>query len=174
AFALVLTLGVGQSVERTRTWKSTATVFTTLVTDAPLDFKAHYVMGGLLWEEHRAQEAEIQWLIAIRLMPDYYAVRVDLAHRYRELHHCDAAVPLYLKALAIEPALPLARIGLVACYLELAQFRKARLAALMARSEGYSPRAFRFTIEIADSSLVATDSGGGINQWTGKHRGQKP
>ena len=174
AFALVLTLGIGQSVERTRTWKSTATVFTTLVTDAPLDFKAHYVMGGLLWEEHRAQEAEIQWLIAIRLMPDYYAVRVDLAHRYRELHHCDAAVPLYLKALAIEPALPLARIGLVACYLELAQFRKARLAALMARSEGYSPRAFRFTIEVADSSLVATDSGGGINQWTGKHRGRKP
>jgi len=99
---------------------------------------------------------------------------VDLAHKYRELHHCDAAVPLYLKALEIEPALPLARIGLVACYLELAQFRKARLTALMARAEGYSPRAFQFTAEIADSALVATDSGGGINQWTGKHRTRKP
>ena len=174
AFALLLTLGIGRSVERTYSWKDSDTVFNTLVADAPLSFKAHYVYGGMLFEERHARDAEIQWLIAIRLMPDYYAVRVDLAHKYRELHHCDAAVPLYLKALAIEPALPLARIGLVACYLELAQFRKARLTALLARSEGYSPRAFRFTAEIADSALVATDSGGGINQWTGQHRTRKP
>ena len=174
AFALLLTLGIGRSVERTYSWKDSDTVFNTLVADAPFNFKAHYVKGGMLWEQHHARDAEIQWLIAIRLMPDYYAVRVDLAHKYRELHHCDAAVPLYLKALEIEPALPLARIGLVACYLELAQFRKARLTALMARAEGYSPRAFQFTAEIADSALVATDSGGGINQWTGKHRTRKP
>jgi hypothetical protein len=174
AFALLLTLGIGRSVERTYSWKDSDTVFNTLVADAPFNFKSHYVKGGMLWEQHHARDAEIQWLIAIKLMPDYYAVRVDLAHKYRELHHCDAAVPLYLKALEIEPALPLARIGLVACYLELAQFRKARLTALMARAEGYSPRAFQFTAEIADSALVATDSGGGINQWTGKHRIRKP
>ena len=174
AFALLLTLGIGRSVERTYSWKDSDTVFNTLVADAPFNFKSHYVKGGMLWEQHHARDAEIQWLIAIKLMPDYYAVRVDLAHKYRELHHCEAAVPLYLKALEIEPALPLARIGLVACYLELAQFRKARLTALMARAEGYSPRAFQFTAEIADSALVATDSGGGINQWTGKHRTRKP
>jgi hypothetical protein len=174
AVALVLALGVAKSVDRTRTWKDSATVFNSLIVDAPLSFKAHYVNGGLLWEQHHAREAEIQWLIAIRLMLGYHAVRVDLAHKYRELHHCDAAVPLYEKALEIEPALPLARIGLVACYLELAQFRKARLTALMAKSEGYSPRAFDFTIEMADSALVVTDSGGGINQWTGAHHHRKP
>ncbi len=81
---------------------------------------------------------------------------------------------MYQKALEIEPALPLARIGLVACYLELARFRDARLASLLAISEGYSPPAFRFTAEVADSALVATDSGGGINTWTGKHRNRKP
>ena len=96
-------------------------------------------------------------------------MRVDLAHKYRDLHHCDAAIPLYEKALAIEPALPLARIGLDICYLELAQFRKARLGALMDRAQGYSPGAFHFVVEVADSALVATDSGGGINQWTGQH-----
>ena len=174
ALALVLALGVAKSVDRTRTWKDSATVFNSLIVDAPLSFKAHYVNGGMLWEQHHAREAEIQWLIAIRLMPNYHAVRVDLAHKYRELHHCDAAVPLYEKALEIEPALPLARIGLVACYLELAQFRNARITALMAKSEGYSPRAFDFTIEMADSALVARDSGGGINQWTGSHRRVKP
>lgn len=174
ALALVLTLGIGRSVERTYTWKDNATVFNTLAVDAPLSFKAHYVLGGMLWEQHKARDAEIQWLIAIKLFPDYYAVRIDLAHKYRELHHCPEAIPMYQRALEIEPALPLARIGLVACYLEVARFRDARLASLIAVSEGYSPAAFRFTAEVADSALVATDSGGGINTWTGKHRNRKP
>ena len=172
--AIVLTLGIGRSVERTYSWKDSDTVFNTLLADAPNDFKAHWAMGNLLWERHRALDAELQWQMAIRLMPDYYAVRVDLAHKYRELHHCDAAVPLYVKALEIEPALPLARIGLAACYLELSQYRNARLTSLLAVADGYSPRAFRFVAEIADSALVATDSGGGINRWTGSHRVRKP
>jgi hypothetical protein len=174
ALTLVLALGIAKSFDRSRMWKDSATVFNSLLVDAPLSFKAHYVNGGMLWDQHHAREAEIQWLIAIRLMPGYHAVRVDLAHKYRELHHCDAAIPLYVKALEIEPALPLARIGLVACYLETAHFREARLTALMAKSEGYSPRAFDFTIEMADSALVADDSAGGINQWTGSHRKKKP
>jgi hypothetical protein len=169
AFAIVLTLGIGESVERTYTWKDSDTVFKTLAVDAPLDFKAHYVTGGMLWEEHYGQAAEIQWLLAIKLMPSYYGVRVDLAHRYRELHHCDAAVPLYVEALRIEPSLPLARVGLVACYLELAQYHRARLSALVTKADGYDARALDYLIEVSDSALVATDSGGGINQWTGHH-----
>jgi len=170
AFAALLTLGVGRSVERTYTWKDSDTVFNTLAVDAPLSFKAHYVAGGMLFDEKHARDAEIQWLIAIRLMPDYYAVRVDLAHKYRELNHCNEAIPLYQKALAIEPALPLARIGLDICYLNVAQYRKARTLALVDRAEGYSPGAFHFVVEVADSALVATDSGGGINQWAGHHQ----
>ena len=167
--AIVLGLGIAKSVDRTRTWKDSDTVFKTLAADAPLDFKAHYVDGGMLWEEHHGQEAEIQWLMAIKLMPDYYGVRVDLAHRYRELHHCDAAVKLYKEALAIEPSLPLARVGLIACYLELAQFRTARTEALVTKADGFDIHALDYLIEVSDSALVATDSGGGINQWTGHH-----
>jgi hypothetical protein len=169
AFAIVLALGVGHSVERTYTWKDSDTVFSTMAVDAPLDFKAHYVAGGMLWEQHHGQLAEIQWLMAIKLMPDYYGVRVDLAHRYRELHHCDGAVKLYKEALQIEPSLPLARVGLIACYLQLAQYRNARLEALTAKADGFEVRALNYLVEVADSALVATDSGGGINQWTGHH-----
>jgi hypothetical protein len=169
ALAIVLALGIAKSTARTFTWKDSDTVFHTMAADAPLDFKAHYVNGGMLWEEHHAQEAEIQWLIAIKLMPDYYGVRMDLAHRYRVLHHCDAAVKLYREALAIEPALPLARVGLIACYLELAQYRNARTEALLTKADGFSMHAVDYLIEVSDSALVATDSGGGINQWTGHH-----
>ncbi len=174
ALAGLLTLGAARSAERTYIWKDNESVFNMLIIDAPLDFKAHYVNGGMLWEQHHAQEAEIQWLIALKLMPDYYGVRVDLAHKYREHHHCNEAVPLYKKGLEEEPALPLANVGLVVCYLELAQFRLARTTALLARADGYDGKASQYLIEIADSALVATDSGGGINQWTGKHRRRKP
>jgi protein O-mannosyl-transferase len=176
-FALVLTLGASWSAERTYTWKDSKTVFMTLADDAPMDFKAHYVLGGMYWEEHHhARDAEIQWLIAIKLMPDYYGVRVDLAHRYRDLHLCNAAVPLYVKSLELEPALAVARVGLVACYLQLAQYRRARTASLVGKAEQNrgTKAAFVFLTEIADSALVATDSGGGINQWTGHHTTRKP
>jgi len=134
------------------------------------------VNGGMLWEQHHAQEAEIQWLIAIRLMPDYYGVRIDLAHKYRELHHCKEAIPLYLKGLEEEPDLPLARVGLIACYLELAQWRNARTTSLVAIADEFSgaKRALVYMKEVADSGLVATDSGGGINQWKGRHSLKKP
>lgn len=170
ALAVVLALGISKSVSRTYTWKDSDTVFRTLVADAPLDFKAHYVNGGMFWDEHRGQEGEIQFLIAIKLMPDYYGVRVDLAHRYREHHHCDAAVKLYDEALAIEPSLPLARVGLIACYLELRQYKNARTEALITKADGFDAHALDYLIEVSDSALVATDSGGGINQWTGHHK----
>jgi hypothetical protein len=170
----VLTLGVIKSATRTLTWKNSHTVFVTLADDAPLDFKAHYVMGGMEWEEHHGLQAEIEWQVAIKLLPDYYGVRMDLAHRYREMHRCDVAVPEYVKTLQIEPSLPLARVGLIACYLELSEFRQARTTALVAKADGFSPRALDFLIELADSSLAKNDSGGGINQWTGHHKRRKP
>ncbi len=172
--AAVLVLGIIRSATRTLTWKNSQSVFMTLADDAPLDFKAHYVMGGMLWEQHQGLKAEIEWQIAIKLLPDYYGVRVDLAHRYREMHRCDAAVPQYVKTLEIEPSLPLARVGLIACYLELQQYRRARTTALIAKADGYSPGALNYLTELADSALVKNDSGGGINQWTGHHKRRKP
>ncbi|HXD22397.1 MAG TPA: hypothetical protein VN613_03490 [Gemmatimonadaceae bacterium] len=172
ALAIVLALGISESETRTPTWKDSDTVFRQLIADAPLDFKSHYAYGGMLWDEKKARDAELEWLLAIKLMPEYIGVRIDLAHKYRELHHCPAAITLYKEALAEEPSLPLVRVGLIACYLELAQYRTARTEALVTKADGFDPRALNYLIEVADSALVATDSGGGINQWTGHHRVQ--
>ena len=121
----------------------------------------------MLWEAKRAGEAEREWRYAIALYPSYFGVYQELAHRYREAHICPAAIPLYQQALAIESALPLSRIGLAACYLEIANFRKARSEARTAIADGFYRRAFEFVIDRADSALVATDSLDGANRWTG-------
>ena len=163
--ALLLTLGAARSAERQYAWKDSEAVFVRLVLDAPTNFKAHYALGGFLFETHRAIEGEREWRYAIALMPGYYGVYVDLAHKYRDAHVCQAAIPNYQKALSIEPALPLATAGLVACYLDLGQYRRARSASRSAIADGYYRCAFEYMISRADSALVATDSLDGENRW---------
>ena len=89
-------------------------------------------------------------------------------------HICPAAIPNYQKALSIEPSLPLARVGLAACYLELAQWHRARSESRSAIADGFYRRAFEFMIERADSALVANDSLDGTIRWTGKGSVAKP
>ena len=174
AFALLLTLGMSRSAERQYTWKSTDSVFLTLVADAPLNFKSHYTYGGRLFEQHRSKDGEKEWQKAIALLPEYHGVYVDMAHKYREAHICRAAIPNYQKGLAIEPSLPLARVGLVACYLELSQFHRARSESRSAIADGFYRKAFEYMIEKADSALVTNDSLDATNRWTGKSTVVKP
>ncbi len=170
ALAIVLALGAARSADRQRAWKDTDTVFDTMVRDEPMSFKAHYANGGRLWEARRPGEAEREWRFAIALFPTYFGVYQDLAHKYREAHVCPAAIPLYRKALELEPELPLSRVGLVACYLEMAQFRRARAESREAIAWGYYRRAFEYMIERADSALVAHDSLDGANRWRPANR----
>lgn len=163
--AIVLTAGAARSAERQRAWKDSETVFRTLAAEAPYSFKAHYANGGMLWEQRRPGEAEREWRYAIALFPEYFGVYQDLAHRYREAHVCQAAIPLYQQALAIEPALPFSRVGLAACHLELAQYRQARAVARRAISDSLYRPAFEYMICKADSALVATDSADLTIRW---------
>ena len=173
-FAVLVMAGTAHSAERQRTWRDNDHVFETLALDAPLNFRSHYSLGGRLWEQHRPLEAEREWRTAIALLPGYHAVRIDLAHKYREAHICQAAIPEYQAALAIEPESPLARAGLVSCHLELGQWHAARAQARVAIADGMYRRAFDFMIEVADSALVATDSTDPTVRWTGSHRSAKP
>jgi hypothetical protein len=172
--AVLLTLGISKSAERGYTWKDSDTVFRTMASESPSSFKAHYVLGGMFFEQKRPVEGEREWRYAIALMPSYYGVYIDLGHKYREAHVCQAAIPMYKQGLAIEPALPLARVTLVACYLELAQYHRARSEARSAIADGFNRRALTFMIERADSSLAANDSLDATNSWKGHSTVIKP
>jgi hypothetical protein len=173
-FAIVLVLGLSESAQRQYSWKNNASVFLTLVAESPYNFKSHYTYGGWLFEQKRSAEGEREWREAIALMPEYYGVYVDLAHKYREAHLCQAAIPRYQKGLALEPSLPIARVSLVACYLELGQWHRARTESRVAIADGFYRRAFEYMIERADSALVANDSLDATIKWKGKPTVIKP
>ncbi|MBI5601018.1 MAG: hypothetical protein HY944_05590 [Gemmatimonadetes bacterium] len=153
-----LAFGVVRSADRNAFWHDTDSAFELMVEESPLNFKAHYALGGQYFQRNRFREGEEQWRMAIALMPNYHAVYMDLAHRYRQAHLCGAAIPLYQKALSLEPELAIATVSIAACQLELAQWRWARTTARVAIADGMYKRAFRYIIERADSALVANDS----------------
>ena len=99
-----------------------------------------------------------EWRMAIALFPSYSQLYMGLAHRYRENHLCEAALPLYRKASELEPDQPVAKVSLVACELELAHWHRARSESRSAIADGTYRKAFQFMIERADSALVANDS----------------
>jgi tetratricopeptide (TPR) repeat protein len=154
----VLVLGIARSSTRNAFWHDSNSAFARMVDEEPLSFKAHYAWGGQLFERHKGKDAELEWLVAIALMPDYYGVYMDLAHKYREAHLCQAAIPLYKKALRIEPNLPIASVSVAACQLEMGQWRRARTTSRIAIANGFYRKAFRYMIDRADSALVASDS----------------
>ena len=156
--ALAVLGGLVRSSTRNAFWHDSDSAFATMVDEAPLNFKAHYAWGGQLFERKRGREAELEWRVAIALMPDYHGVYMDLAHRYREAHVCGAALPLYKQALVVEPDLPIAYVSIAACQLELAQWHAARTTSRVAIADGMYKKAFRYIIERADSALVANDS----------------
>lgn len=153
-----LAFGVARSSDRNAFWHDTDSAFEMMAEESPLNFKAHYALGGQYFERNRFREGELEWRMAIALMPTYHGVYLDLAHRYRQAHLCDVAIPLYQKALSLEPEHELARVSIAACQLELAQWRLARRTARVAIAGGMYQRAFRYIIERADSALVANDS----------------
>jgi hypothetical protein len=174
AFAALLTAGFAKSAERQYDWHDSEAVFRVLANDSPLSFKAHYAYGGELFEMKRPAEGEREWRMAIALFPTYFGVYTDLAHKYREAHVCRAAIPNYEKSLELEPDQTYARVGLIACYLETAQWHKARSLSRLAIADGYSRKAFAWLIERADSALAVSDSLDPTNKWKGRSTIAKP
>lgn len=156
--ALLLGLGMARSTTRNAFWHDPDSAFDQMAADSPLNFKSHYARGGRLFDRNRYREGEREWRIAIALLPEYHGVYLDLAHKYRASHLCEAAIALYRQALEREPVLPVAQISIAACQLELAQWRRARTTARVAIADGFYRKAFRYVIDRADSALVANDS----------------
>jgi hypothetical protein len=158
ALALLLVGGIVRSVQRERVWRSSDDVFLTMVRDEPLSFKAHHAWGSVLFERGDRLGGEREWRMAIRIFPGYYKIYQDLAGAYLEAHLCNAAIPLYEKAIVLGGPLPLSRGGLVACQLQLAQFRAARHTARLGMIDGNDLAWFRARMFSAESALVARDS----------------
>ncbi|MEX2181293.1 MAG: tetratricopeptide repeat protein [Gemmatimonadaceae bacterium] len=164
ASALLL-LAVVHSAVRQRMWEDNATLFGTLVAEAPANFRGHFAVGEMYSRGGRYDDGEAAFQRSLALHPEFGPAR--LAHA-RILHFrglCREALPEYERVLAGDPTVGLALIGRTACLVDLRRLHDARRSALDGLFvEGMEP-AFQAIRRATDSLLVATDSADARNRW---------
>jgi hypothetical protein len=129
AFALVVAAGAARSATRQRVWRDDETLFARTVEDAPFSYRAHWMRAIHLFETGRPGAGEREARIALRLHDGDPALAADLAARYKLAGRCDAAVPLFQSAVALDPARMTTRLLLVECLFAVGLFSEARDAA---------------------------------------------
>jgi len=161
----VLTVAVAHSAVRQRVWEDNATLFGTLVAEAPENFRGHFAVGEMYAIGGRFEAGDEAMQRSLALYPEFGPARLT---RARILHFrglCNEALPEYERVLAADPEVGLAKIGRAACLVDLGQLHAARQAAMDGLFvEGMEP-AFQIIRRAADSLLMATDSADVRNRW---------
>lgn len=168
-FALALgliALIAAHSSERQHAWRDNTTLLSTLIVEAPENFRGHYWLGDSLLRAGELVAGERAMLRAMELWPEHDGPPLGLALYYQRNGLCSAALPLYRRVIALEPDKPTPRFGQAGCLMSEGRFTAARSAALEGVARGTrATRAFNFLIRQADSALAVHDSLLPNNRW---------
>jgi protein O-mannosyl-transferase len=127
---VVLALGIARSVTRNHVWRDKDTLFRHGVLDAPMSYRAHYMLGTHEFEHGRHDSGEKHYWRALQLFPHDPTVMYGLADQYRYANACPLAIPLYQRAFAIGNNLRKSGYGLAVCQLEMLDLENAKRTAL--------------------------------------------
>jgi protein O-mannosyl-transferase len=165
ATAGLIVLAASHSAQRSVVWKDNLTLVTTLVTDAPQSSRAQFWLADELIQQQELASGEVALRRAMALWPEYPNVPLALAATYQSTGHCDAALPLFERVIALDPTNASAHFGYAGCLLNVGRLTDARMEALRGAAKARSATAFRIVLFAADSALAATDSVRGNNWW---------
>jgi hypothetical protein len=137
ALAMVLVvLGIVRSATRSPVWRSNETLFPQAVQDAPLSYRAHYVLGMLRFGQGRLVEGEREYRRALALFPYDPYVAIGLAQEYQQVGLCQPALPLWELAYRVNPQLPAGHAAYAACLLQLGRRDEARRQIILGMNTG--------------------------------------
>ena len=163
--ALLLVTATARSAARQAVWFDNPTLFSTLIVDAPDNFRAHHALGEMFGSAGAWSRAETHLRKADSLFPGYDLLELSLARDLHFADRCPEALPFYDQVLRQRPDAEIALIGRTACLLEERHLSDARDEALKGIGRGLSVGPFRVMLQKAESSLVATDTVDARNRW---------
>jgi protein O-mannosyl-transferase len=126
---VLIVAGTLRSAVRQPVWHDDHTLFSTAVSDAPLDYHAHYLWADQLFAEGKADEGKAEARRSVELSGGYPPALALLAAAYAKDGDCSHAIPLWRRALGVMPWLVPPRIGLVTCLVQTGQGADARAVA---------------------------------------------
>lgn len=155
ALATVVIMGLSRSASRQRVWHDQMGYWNQTVIDAPLSYRAHHARGELLFAAGLRGTAEREIRAAMYLYPKGVAAAFDLADKLRSYDFCDGAVKFYRTFLRSVPESEPARLGLIACLLDVGRYDEAAAEARHGVSYGNRPSAINMyhrLLALADSA----------------------
>jgi hypothetical protein len=165
AFALIVGASAAASAARQPEWRDSHTLVATSLIDAPTNPSWQRVLGLQFLRSEELDRAEVHLRIAEDLGPPDLRLLNGMRMVLERQGRCAEALS-YHRRLIVMYAVPMSvELGQVACLLRLGRNREARLAALRGRATAAEPMPYRILLDIADSILLASDSGGPINAW---------
>lgn len=129
---VLLALGVGRSYTRNRVWRDNETLFRQAIIDSPYSYRAHFMLGAMLFDKKRKTEGEAHYRQAIRLFPYDPLMIYVLAEQYRAAGRCDKALPLYRAFFELREGAARGNLGMASCLLMTNHLSEARERALIA------------------------------------------
>ncbi|HJQ20541.1 MAG TPA: hypothetical protein VJ867_09355 [Gemmatimonadaceae bacterium] len=152
ALGVILALGIWRSSTRNPVWKDNETLFRQAIKDSPESYRAHFMLGVLLFERLRKTEGDNEYREAFRLFPYDPLMSLALAEQYRKAGMCDAAITLYRWLYTIEPDAQSGHTGFATCLLVTLKLDEARTEALRAIRSGGDVPAARAIIRAATAA----------------------
>ncbi|MEO6878800.1 MAG: tetratricopeptide repeat protein, partial [Gemmatimonadaceae bacterium] len=168
--ALVILTGAIRSSQRTTVWKDNDTLFNRAVIDAPMAYRAHYMLGAWDFEMKRKRLGELEYRKALALFPYDAFLAYNLADQYRQAGMCGPALPLYEWSQSLDPNFPLGHSGYAWCLLNEDRFDDAKAQAYAAIRAGASLKSVRRLLFIADSAKAAQKPGSKMDATTRRPR----
>lgn len=162
---VLLLAATAHSADRQLVWEDNPTLFSTMVVEAPTNFRAHFALGELFGAAASWKRAEMHLRTADSLYPGYDLLQLSLARVLHFDERCPDALPLYDSVLIRRPGAEIASIGRTACLLEVGRLSDARDASLQGIGRGLSVGPFQMMLQKAESSLVAKDTVDTRNRW---------
>jgi len=162
AIAALVMLATVRAAVHAPVWRSNATLFTQMVTDAPLNGRAHYSYGGVLFDRGDWDGGVREWHRAIALMPTNPDVPIALAQRYLDRSRPNEAMRVLEVEIRRTPNAALPRLMHIAAQLRMARFTDAEREAREGAKAAKSPIAFQYLGMVADSILIRSPSGDSI------------
>lgn len=153
--ALLLVLGTWRSIDRQKAWKNNDVFLAQLVKDAPLSYRAHFLLAQHMGQENRLREADLEYRRAIRLFPYDGSMMLSIAERYAHTGLCKPALPLFDLAFGVDSLTGQGRYAYVRCLLTEQRYADVRREALKALPfvVGFDRRRLHWALFKADSLL---------------------
>jgi tetratricopeptide (TPR) repeat protein len=161
----LLILGVARSTTRHPVWADQFGLwYDTANRDAPRSYRAHHALAEMYFLAGSEGRAEREYRLAIAYSPPKVSqVYLDYANKLRLKGFCYPALELYRKSLQIHPNNMAARASLVACLMQLGNYREALDAARVGISYDWQRETWQWLRFKADSALRAGAPPGSIN-----------